>query len=953
MDGYLAPSQREPLDNESDSTSVERSVESITSQRIPKQIIQNAAGIAVFTCMRNGLWMTGSGGSGILIARKSDGTWSPPSGIMLHTPTLSFIIGVDIYDCVLVVSNLAALESMTRPRVTLGEDVALTNGPIVPTQSDELRLSWRDLGNTVLAYMKARGQHQEVNLNGCILTERANENERFYESNITQMDVLAGNVSRHVEETKILFEVIKMAEGRTDFDRAVIDKTAALPAPGDAVIETPRATPLSPKPAFGIPKSDDPDPFGVLALEMAGLEIREAGSRLRPASSQLEYNPSPLSPVLSKFSRQSMETFNSRSNRGSYMSTRTAKSHVSDVATQTDTRGTSPSPRNSEEEVLGSSSNRSAVNANAEVDYTAVDMSSLRHISQEYGLGTVTIPEEAEPQEPSKKGHDAALAQDTTTNYPSDNSTKQDLLAVDANAAVAGDGDDVADDDDGEEEEEDDEDEEEPIVFEVAEVQPARTQVVASRMIQARGNVVNIPKRIPPPLPRRSPARQSRLMKADASADFKSPLRQTFSEADLIPDEDKTAQDSQSDDAKSAGDLTDGKTPQSPPMDFAIAEGRPVNRIDHAILEDQQANVASQSPRDSAGGADESTHLDQMAHSEASREDVGEISDDSVNVIGKDAEKPDAPADEEDARLPTASTDIDVAEDNQETESASAAEVKPAVLDTPAPLSADASREEPALAEDDEKQLSEQSDEVVLNKEGTVANATSSQDAAIHDASAGAPLQTGVAKTSALDGEETASGKVHSTDVETHGCDTADDVPEESSELQDDDDHTQPIAQGTLHLEADESQPSDDDEDPFELERTVPFAKSSPQSDDEEYEKHDLSNTGTDDTPDDDELPTTPHNEQNDTSNSTSPKKHSSSIFTGVTEDRWSYDGSSLTTPTSERAGSPIGSPIDGTPKKTVDRNSKSSQGPQTVNGEEEVPAAESGGTTPTTIEVQ
>lgn len=948
MDGYLAPSQREPLNSESDSASVERSVERITSQKIPKQIIQNAAGIAVFTCMRNGLWMTGSGGSGILIARKSDGTWSPPSGIMLHTPTLSFIIGVDIYDCVLVVSNLAALESMTRPRVTLGEDVALTNGPIVPTQSDELRLSWRDLGNTVLAYMKARGQHQEVNLNGCILTERANENERFYEGNITQMDVLAGNVSRHVEETRVLFEVIKMAEGRTDFDRAVIDRTAALPAPGDAVIETPRATPLSPRPAFGIPKSDDPDPFGVLALEMAGLEIREAGSRLRPASSQLEYNPSPLSPVLSKFSRQSMETFNSRSNRGSYMSTRTVKSHVSDVATQTDTRGTSPSPRNSEEEIAYSSNNRGASDTNAEVDYTTVDMSSLRHISQEYGLGTVTIPEETEPQELSKKGYDAACAQDTTSIHPSDVLTKQDPPAVDAKAAVAGDGADCADDEDGEEEEDDD-DEEEPVVFEVAEVQPARTQVVASRMIQARGNVVNIPKRIPPPLPRRSPARQSRLMKADAGADFKSPLRQTFSEADLFPDEDKTAQDSQSDDAKSTGDLTDGKSPQSPPLDLAIADVRPVKDIDNAIVE---VNDASQSPDDSAGGPDELASFDQTEHPDAGQEDTEEIGEGRVDDIGKDGEKLDAPAEEEDTQLPIRSTEVDVAEDNQETESAPAAEVEPAVLDTCAPLSADESQQEPSLAEDDETQPSDKSDEVALKRESTVADATSSQDVAINDASAEASLQIGDEKTSVLEDEETASGEVHPTDEETHGSDTADDVREESSELQDDEDQTQPITQGTPRLEADESQHSDDDEDPFELERTVPFAKSSPQSDDEEYERHNLSNTATDDTPDDDELPTTPHNEQNDTSDSTSPKKHSSSIFTGVTEDRWSYDGSSLTTPTSDRAGSAMGSPIDGTPKRALDRCSKSNHGPQTINGEEEASAAESEGTTPTTIEV-
>ncbi|KAG8425363.1 hypothetical protein J3458_002071 [Metarhizium acridum] len=385
-DGYLAP-----IDGD---TSARTSVSGPQSplkitKKIPRRIIQNAAGIAVFTCMRSGLWMTGSGGSGILIARKSDGTWSPPSGIMLHTPTLSFIIGVDVYDCVLVVTNLTALESITRPRVTLGEDVTLNNGPSVAMDADHTNFNWKDLDNTVLAYMKARGQHQAVNLQGCILTERGNENERFYGVDVTQMDILAGNVARHVEETRPLFEVIKMAEGRTDYDKAIVEHTAIEPAPGDAVIATPKSTPASPRSAFGRPKPDDPDPFGVLALEMAGLEIREAGTRLRPASNQFEINSNPRSPTLSKFGRQSIDTFVSKSNRASVLSSRTVKSQMTDAGTQTGggTAETTPSPGQSEDGHEGVSIDRiPEVKEDDEVDYTAVDFTPLRHLSQEHSI---------------------------------------------------------------------------------------------------------------------------------------------------------------------------------------------------------------------------------------------------------------------------------------------------------------------------------------------------------------------------------------------------------------------------------------------------------------------------------------------------------------------------------------------------------------------------------------
>ncbi|PHH81343.1 hypothetical protein CDD82_990 [Ophiocordyceps australis] len=537
-DGYLAPDEpdnttpKHARTRSSTDASLPLQSPAIVTKKIPRRIIQNAAGIAVFTCMRSGLWMTGSGGSGILIARKSDGTWSPPSGILLHTPTLSFIIGVDVYDCVLVVNNVATLESITRPRVTLGEDVHLTNGPSVPIDSDEAHIDWRRLGDSVLAYMKARGQHQAVNLNGCILAERTNENERFYDAAVTQMDILAGNVSRNVDETVPLFEVIKMAEGRTDFDAAVVSMTDVKPAPGDVVIATPQSTPASPIPSFGFPPADDPDPYGVLALEMAGLEIREAGSRLRPTSSQFDLNSAPLSPSLFRFNRHSVETFTTRSNRASVLSTRTIKSQATDAYAHNDanTPETTPSPGPSDDG-LGAAPIERILEVKEDDDDSSISM-------------------HPKPIQPSDQ---QAIYQSSTA--PIKNATLVVDSKVTTQAATMSSGGvnegaakrlDNADDEDDEDDPDhaddvDDDDEDPVVVYEVAAAQPASTRAVASRVIHARGNVVTIPKRIPPPLPRRSSARTSRPSRSEDGGDtanIESPLRQAVSDEDLRTEED-------------------------------------------------------------------------------------------------------------------------------------------------------------------------------------------------------------------------------------------------------------------------------------------------------------------------------------------------------------------------------------------------------------------------------
>ena len=669
-DGYLAPVEDTDESSAADPTEPQTPVK--ITKHIPKRVIQNAAGIAVFTCMRSGLWMTGSGGSGILIARKSDGTWSPPSGIMLHTPTLSFIIGVDVYDCVLVVTNLKALESITRSRVTLGDEIDLRNGPSIPKGADEVNLNWSDLDNSVLAYMKARGQHQAVNLQGCILTERANENERFYGGNVNQMQILAGNVARHVEETKPLFEVIKMAEGRTDFDTSVIDRTAIEPAPGDVVIATPRSAsasasgPTSPHLHFGIPKTNDPDPFGVLALEMAGMEIREAGTRLRPASSQFEVHSNPLSPTLSKFSRQSVDTHASKNNRTSVLSTRTTQSQTTDAGTQTSTGNTpetSPSPGHSDDSRGRASIDRIAEMKDDEVDYTTVDLSPLRHLSREHEIDLVLPEEEPAPTPPPRSPR---LSKDRKRLEGASSPLSKELereniapLVVEKSAATPTDGGLVSDTNDADDEEDMlESDEEEPVVFEVAQVQPTSTRAVASRVIHAKGSVVNIPKRLPPPLPKRSPARHSANIRGEAAHDalsVHSPLRQAFSEADLKSPADKSRDSKDDKDMLPQSRSADVKAPISAGDESIVEESLPADQTEgeqaateqstEVIDEGALLKVATETPLPNAKPAD--------ADLAAPSEDFANTKPSINSEIPQTQDAEEAPEDEE--RTPIAS----------------------------------------------------------------------------------------------------------------------------------------------------------------------------------------------------------------------------------------------------------------------------------------------------------
>jgi lipid-binding SYLF domain-containing protein len=259
-------------------------------KKIPTEVIKNAKGLAIFTTMRTGLWVSGAGGSGILVARTGvDGTgpWSPPSGIMLHTAGLGFLVGVDIYDCVVVINTLEAMNAFTKVRCTLGGEVSAVAGPVGIGGVLDSEVHKRRA--PIWTYLKSRGFYAGIQVDGTVVIERTDANEAFYGEKISVGDILKGKAKRVPPTTHMLMATIAAAQG-DDVDENELP--AAGEAPGDLDLE---------KGTFGIPDADDDDPYGVKALEKEGFEIKEAGTGQRPSMEVFEFKPHPGSPVYGTF----------------------------------------------------------------------------------------------------------------------------------------------------------------------------------------------------------------------------------------------------------------------------------------------------------------------------------------------------------------------------------------------------------------------------------------------------------------------------------------------------------------------------------------------------------------------------------------------------------------------------------------------------------------------------
>ncbi|QKX60880.1 uncharacterized protein TRUGW13939_08026 [Talaromyces rugulosus] len=310
--------------------------------KIPSEVIKRAKGIAIFTTMRTGLWFSGAGGSGILMARVPEtGEWSPPSGIMLHTAALGFLVGVDIYDCVVIINTYEALEGFKKLRATLGGELSATAGPIGMGGVLESEVHKRQA--PIWTYMKSRGLYAGIQVDGTIIVERTDENARFYGRKVSAQEILAGQVTNSSDSLRTLFQTVRAAQGDRDVDESYLPPPGE--SPSDAIIVNEEDN------GFGIPASDDPDPYGVRALEEQGLFIREAGTHVRPTHEVFEFRPSPTSPIYNSFVRQSIDSSPRQSWRASVQSTKsytsTNRGTQTTVGTQTDDLPPRPPPSDS------------------------------------------------------------------------------------------------------------------------------------------------------------------------------------------------------------------------------------------------------------------------------------------------------------------------------------------------------------------------------------------------------------------------------------------------------------------------------------------------------------------------------------------------------------------------------------------------------------------------------
>lgn len=164
---------------------------------IPLAVLKGARGLAIITVAKAGMLVSYKLGTGLVVARRSDGSWSAPSAIFSVGLGWGAQIGGELMDFIIVLHGSKAVKTFcSRMHFSLGAGCSAAAGPVGRVLEADLRAGDRGSG-MCYTYSCSKGAFVGVSLEGNIVATRMDTNLRFYgDPYLTTADILLGTVDR-------------------------------------------------------------------------------------------------------------------------------------------------------------------------------------------------------------------------------------------------------------------------------------------------------------------------------------------------------------------------------------------------------------------------------------------------------------------------------------------------------------------------------------------------------------------------------------------------------------------------------------------------------------------------------------------------------------------------------------------------------------------------------------
>lgn len=150
--------------------------------------IRRARGVMIFPdLVKGGFIVGGEGGTGVLLARLADGSWSYPAFYFMGAASVGLQIGGQVSEVVLTVMNDDAVDRILRNNFKLGADASVALGPI--GRGAEAGTAG-GFDNDIYTFGRAVGLFGGISLEGAVLADEPERNRYYYGRDVASRAVV-------------------------------------------------------------------------------------------------------------------------------------------------------------------------------------------------------------------------------------------------------------------------------------------------------------------------------------------------------------------------------------------------------------------------------------------------------------------------------------------------------------------------------------------------------------------------------------------------------------------------------------------------------------------------------------------------------------------------------------------------------------------------------------------
>lgn len=168
-------------------------VETLSSRQDIKGARENltkAKGVMVFPQLVKGAFLVGGeGGTGVVLVRQSDGSWSYPAFYNMLGGSFGLQLGIESTEAMFLIMTQKGLDSILKNQVKLGADVSVAIGPLGVGMGAD-KTSPDSAAADIFVYSKTSGLFGGGALKGAVIDQRKDLNQAYYLSEATPRQIL-------------------------------------------------------------------------------------------------------------------------------------------------------------------------------------------------------------------------------------------------------------------------------------------------------------------------------------------------------------------------------------------------------------------------------------------------------------------------------------------------------------------------------------------------------------------------------------------------------------------------------------------------------------------------------------------------------------------------------------------------------------------------------------------